>query len=138
MKKSFIILLLCYLPFVRLQGTTGSTVTTGTIPVTNDPTPATTNNNIFRCGAVDNTIELSRNDETVVCLHMLPFRVKIPYKVKVDHYTVLEIDGAYDSFKNLNNDNVDIIAQMKQSSLISRSVVKNNPFLFVARVSETH
>lgn len=44
--------------------------------------------------------ELIKFDPTYLCLHFLPYNIKIPFKVNVDNYSVLEVKNFWDLMQN--------------------------------------
>ena len=78
---------------------------------------------------------LIKFEDTFFCFHFLPFKVKVPYKVNIDRYSVVVIKDFWNIMeqhfkykkgadgKNELITDIDMVAQMRLQSGISLPVV---------------
>ena len=63
----------------------------------------------FICGEGTNPGKelLAKGEEFLLCLHFLPFKTKLGFKVKVDEFTALKVHEC--KYPNLNNPSMGVI-----------------------------
>lgn len=67
----------------------------------------------------------AKNGKFYLCLHFLQFNVKIPYKLQVDKYTIMEVKQFHHALSSLSKvDNIDIVVQANFEKEYSSAIVK--------------
>ena len=62
------------------------------------------NTTSYECQDFDETIELEIGKEIILCIHIPELEQKIPFKIKVDEYSLLTINQGFSFFREKLNE----------------------------------
>ena len=79
----------------------------------------------YKCKNEDINREIEIGDEVTICLHSKEKKKKIAYKLKVDKYSIITIEGGYNAFKpeNTNSQQTRTLSEDSQKSRF-RNMIK--------------
>lgn len=85
---------------------------------------ATNAQNVFNCGLSGKTpIAYTKGDQTYICFHFMPFKVKLGFLINIDEYTGLEIPDSFKFFENKPPEQLQIHSQLDAYSQYSPAAV---------------
>lgn len=68
---------------------------------------------VFNCGLDGKSpITYTKGDQTYICFHFMPFKVKLGFLINIDEYTGLEIPDSFKFFENRPPEQLNIHAQL--------------------------
>ena len=68
---------------------------------------------VFNCGLDGKTpISYTKGDQTYLCFHFMPYKVKLGFLVTIDEYTGFEIPDSFTYFEGFSPDKLNIHAQL--------------------------
>jgi hypothetical protein len=81
----------------------------------------------FTCGQSNKTLKLlTKGDAIYLCIHWLPYEVKMGFVVKVDQHSMLEVPDSYDFISTKLPEQTNLFAQLDTNSYYSAGQIYAN------------